>query len=347
MLFDQNRSKRRIIINQCKSLTCYLFLLASSPTFAMETTGPYSREETQQEEMLVGQKNDEKPLDEQALEVVDGVHQSLSGQLISASNYLDNFFSDKRMEDEGSKSKVVFSYLAGYDDFRGVSSIYSVTAQLHFPKTQRRLRLVIDGSEDETSEANVDSSEEAGSENRFEELKAALQYVFVKSKFWQISARTGLRFTVPVDPFAKLRVRRLFFVEGLTLRLTQSVFLYKSDGWGETSAFDIEKRLDDTYFFRSSSRLTAIRDTGERSFLQTWSIFQDIGEKKILVYSLGGSADLNSPPSTLLYYLKARFRHNFYKKWAFYELIPILSFDRGNSFEASPGFFIKLDVVFG
>ena len=286
-------------------------------------------------------------LDQKALEMVDEVHDSLSYRLVSASNYIDNFFSDKRMEEEGSKSKIVLSYFSGYDDFSGASNAYSLRAQLHFPKTQRRLRLVIEGDEEENIESVADKPVQAESVNKFEDLKAALQYIFVRSEYWQISANTGIRFTVPLDPFAKLRIRRLFFVDSLTLRLTQSVFVFKSDGWGETSTFDIEKKLNENYFFRKTSKVTAIRDTGERSFAQTWSVFQDIGEKKILVYTLGWNVDLTSPPRGILYYLNTRFRHNFYKKWAFYELIPMLSFDRANSFDMSPGFFVKLDIVFG
>ncbi|MDH3325450.1 MAG: hypothetical protein OEM38_01890 [Gammaproteobacteria bacterium] len=289
----------------------------------------------------------EPRLERNALRIVNDVHATVSNNLISVSNYIDNFFAAKRMEEEGSKSKVVLSYLTAHDDFRGSTNEYILKVRLHFPKTEERLRLVVDSNEEEDSVAGTDTPNQAVTENRVGELMAALQYIFVRSKIWQVSANSGLRFSVPLDPFAKLRIRRLFFVDGLTLRLTESVFWFNSDGWGETTSFDVERKLNQKYFFRSSSRVTAIRDTHERSFTQSFSVFQDVGDKKIMVYTLGTNADLKLPAVVTQYYINLHFRHNFYKKWAFYELIPGITMERENSFNASPGFLVRFDVVFG
>ena len=336
-----------MIIILFKVFVCYLFLCLFIPLaamgdqhFPMEKNRGSTIEPTAESAI-------EPKIEEKALGIVDGVHGSVSGQLIFISNYLDNFFSSERMDEESSRSKVVLSYLTGYDHYLGSSNEYVLRAQLHFPKTERRLRLVIDSSEDEVGASEAGEPVQPEQEGKINDLKAALQYIFVKSKYWQVSTNTGIRFSVPLDPFAKLRIRRLFFVDGLTLRLTQSVFWFTSDGWGETTSFDVERKLNDKYFFRSTSQVSAVRDTGAKTFSQSFSLFQDVGERKIMVYTLGMSADLNSPAIVTRYYVNAHFRHNFYKKWAFYELVPGISLDRGNSFNASPGFVIRFDIVFG
>jgi len=340
--FDQNYLIKGATIILCK-LFASCFLLSLSALLVAGEQGEVLLDQRSRAE--ADSQRAEKTVQEKALGLIDNVHASLSGRLIATSNYIDNFFVNARMDEEGSKSKVLFSYVAGYDVFRGGSSTYSLRAQLHLPKTQRRLRFIIDGDEARNDAEN--NIEQAGNISRIEELKAALQYIFLNSKVWRVSANTGVRFEIPLDPFAKLRIRRLFFVGGLTFRLTQSVFYFKSDGWGGTGILDIEKPLSDIYFFRSSSRITAMRDSGERAFSQSWSVFQDMGNKKLMAYTLGMNADLTSPAVTTLYFMKMRYRYNFYKKWAFYEIAPALSFDRDNDFSPSPGVIVKLDIVFG
>lgn len=279
--------------------------------------------------------------------MVDGVHNTLSDHLILISNYVDNFFADKRMEEEGSNSKMVLSYLTSYDQFRGAKNEYTLKARIHLPKTEKRLRLIIDSNVDDESVADANTKNLAVSETRFNELRTALQYILLHSKLWQVSAHTGIRFSIPLNPYAKLRVRRLYFVNSFKLRLIQSVYWYKTEGWGETTSFDIEKSLSKRYFFRSNSQAVAIRDTGQFTFAQTFSIFQDLGKKKIMVYSVGSNADLTLPAVTKTYYFNAKLRHNFYKKWAFYEAVPGVTWERENNFDASAGFLFRLDIVFG
>ena len=302
-------------------------------------------------ELLVAgeQKVSSKELafDEKALAMVDGVHDSLSDHLILISNYIDNFFADERMEEEDSSSKVVLSYLTSNDQYRGAKNEYTLKARIHLPKTEKRLRLIIDSNVDDESFADANTKNLAASETRFNELRTALQYILLSSKLWQVSTHSGVRFSIPLNPYAKLRIRRLFFVKTFKLRLIQSLYWYKTEGWGETTSFDIEKSLSKKYFFRSNSQAVAIRDTGQFSFAQTFSIFQDIGKKKIMVYSVGSNADLNLPAVTTSNFINAKFRHNFYKKWAFYEAVPSITWERENNFNASAGFLFRLDIVFG
>lgn len=284
------------------------------------------------------------------LHLVDNVHASISEHLISVSNYIDNFFSNERMEEEGSKSKIILSYFVAHDGFLGTSSDYIIKARLHLPKTEGRLRLIINGRDENETDAVVgirNSPNQNKTESRLAELKAAIQYVLLSSKLWQVNANTGLRFSVPLNPFARFRIRRLFFIKEFKLRFAESLFWYKLTGIGKSTSFDVEKGLGELFFFRSSSRVTAIKDTNELSFSQSFSIFQDISRKKILIYSIGSNADLNLPATMSTYYINTRYRHNFYKRWAFYEVVPSLFFERFNEFKTSPGILLRLDVVLG
>lgn len=312
-------------------LTAVILLANSSALFASESSANFPVQS----------------FDQKALTMVDGVRDTLSNQLIFISNYVDNFFADERMEDEGSKSKVVLSYILAHDDFRGSSREFFLKARLHFPQTEERLRLIIDSSDEDETDVTETTAAASATENTLYDLKAALQYIFLSSKLWQVSANSGVRFSVPLDPFVRLRVRRLFFVDKIKLRFVQSVFWFQSEGWGETTAFDIEKSISEELFFRSSSQVTGYADTNVLVFSQSFSLFQDIGKKKLMVYSLGMNADLNLPAITTRYYINARYRHNFYKNWAFYELVPSINFERENEFNASPGILLRMDIVFG
>jgi len=290
-------------------------------------------------------ETDSKPMEEVAEEIADDLHESLSDNIIYFSNLLDNFFVDERMDDEGSHSRVILGYLTSTDDLQTIHSQYLLKVRLHLPKTQNKLRLVVESSVDfdqDTDEVNItDDSKDA-------EYSTALQFVFTESKLWQFSSSAGMLFSTPLNPFLRMRLRRLFLLGEWESRITQTFFWFNAEGIGETTSLDFERKINDAFFFRVSSKATIVEEEPtEVSGNQNFSLFQRLSSKKGLVYSIGADGLLNPPPHVSRYYTNVRFRHNFYKKWAFYEVVPGVEFYREDHFNESPFLLLKLDIVIG
>jgi len=281
-----------------------------------------------------------------AEDVVNEVHRSVSENIIAVSDQIDSFFVAERMESEGSHTQLVFSYYVSEDMNLKLGHDYLFRARLSFPKTQNRLRLVVESTVDSLQEGDefFGGSTTNETDNDF---SAALQLIFAKNEHWQVGSKTGVRFVVPPDPFTQLRIRRLFLYQKWVFRLVETLFVSQSQGFGESTGLEIEHTVFKSFYFRSSSELTVAEKVDDIMFEQNLSLFQPLTKHKMIVYSTGLEVIIESPPLMDRYFINARYRHNFYKKWAFFEIIPEISFDRENNFEFLPIIFLKLDIIFG
>jgi len=291
---------------------------------------------------------EQQALDDLAEKLANDIHESLSDNLIFISDAIDNFFVDERIDDEGSHSRLIVSYLVDVADLDSIHSEYLLKLRLHLPKTQNKLRLVVESSVNFEDSDQIEDAVNLREVSENAEYSTALQFVFTESKYWQLSSNAGVRFSDPPNPFVRLRLRRLFFLGKWESRFTQTVFWFSEEGVGEVSSLDFERTLNKNFFFRSTSKATiAEEEEGIATGNQNFSLFQKRSVKRGFVYSVGVNGVFDDHSYIEKYYLNVRFRHNFYKKWAFYEVIPGYDFPRENNFSKKPFFIIKLDVVIG
>jgi len=265
--------------------------------------------------------DEQKKLNQIAAEFADNIHGALSENVIQVSNIVDNFFVSERTDDEGSRSRIVVSYLATKETSLPVNSEYLLKIRLHLPKTQNKLRLVIESSIDfEQNETDITDNLQALKDDA--EYSTALQFIFSESDLWQLSTSAGVRFSTPINPFVRLRLRRSILFGQWESRITQTVSWFNNEKWSETTRVDFERKIDESFFFRVSSKATVSEEkAGLVDGNQNVSLFQRLTGKKALVYSIGADANLRQPTYVSRYYTNTRYRHNFYKKWAFYEVI--------------------------
>jgi len=289
----------------------------------------------------------EAELSDIAFDIVDEVHGVVSGNIINISDQIDNFFVADRMEDEGSNTQVIFSYYISEDIYGNFQNDYLFKARLSLPKTQDRLRLVVESTVSPNQENEDNQLGGSINEDRNSDFTTALQLIFKKTKYWQVSSKTGVRFAVPPDPFSQLRIRRMFFYNEWVTRLVETFFISQSQGIGESTALEVDHAIRGGLYFRSRSELTVAEKVDDMNFIQQFSIYQKITDRKMWVYSVGSEAVLKHNPLVNRNYMNVRFRHNVYKKWVFYEVVPELSFERENDFDMLPIMFFKIDMVFG
>ena len=327
-------------------LFLFLLLFAHQLSFFDVVAGEHDTENADDCE-ATDSCDDDIEIGDFALDLVDGFHESVSGEVINISDQIDNFFVDERMEVEGSNTQVLYSYFVSKDIYGNVEHDYLFKARLSFPKTEGRLRLVVESTFDASQYGEDNQTGGSVNEERNSDFTTAMQLIFTKTKYWQVSNKTGIRFTVPPDPFTQLRIRRLFFYDEWVARVVETFFVSQSQGFGESTGLEFDHTIIDGFFFRSRSELIVAEKVEYASFTHRFSIYQRLANKLMLVYSTGIESEIRQNLHLNRNYVNARFRHNFYKKWAFYEIVPELSYDRDNDFKVLPLILLKLDIVFG
>lgn len=283
----------------------------------------------------------------ETLETLDSYRDTASRQVTRFANWVDNFFADDRIYDEKQGSYIKLNVLQTY--FENGDPIYDaqIKAKLDIPKTQKRLQLFIvsvDEDESDAQQTSIDKTVEK------QEQSIGLQFFNPDLKLWKVTTIAGVRIHSGLDPFARLKFRRLIEKEFWTYRFTESIFWFESDGAGETTRLDMDRRLTKKLLFRSTTQATWKNinhyfDTG-----QDLIIFQNINKHKSLAYQLGtrGIIDSRVDPQVYAtdYFLSVRYRQQMHKKWLYLDIIPSINHPRENDYKPVRSITLKLEIVF-
>lgn len=292
-------------------------------------------------------KTEEPPPSIGVLESYDSYRDTASRQVTRFANWIDNYFADDRIYDEKQGSYLKLNILQTY--FENDDPLYDaqIRAKLDIPKTQKRLQLFILSNDEDENDAQKTSIDKAVEK---QEQLIGLQFFNPDSKLWKITTIAGVRLHSGLDPFARLKFRRLIEKKTWSFRIAESFFWFESDGAGETTRLDMDRRLTKKLLFRSTTQATWKNinhyfDTG-----QDLIIFQNISKHKSLAYQLGarGIIDSRVDPQVYAtdYFLSVRYRQQIHKGWMFLDVIPSINHSRENDYKPVRSITLKLEIVF-
>jgi len=282
------------------------------------------------------------------LEDYDSYRDTASQQVTRFANWIDNFFADDRIYDEQQGSYIKLYLLQTY--FEDDEPLYDaqVKARLDIPKTQKKLQLLIESDDEDESDANQTSISETAEK---QDQSLALRFIQLDTKLWRVNTDAGIRFrNSQIDPFARLRFRYLIEKEKWAFRITENIFWFESDGAGETTRLDMDRRLTKKLLFRSTTQATWKNINHYFNTGQDLIIFQNINKHKSLAYQLGtrGIIDSRTDPQTYAtdYFLSVRYRQQIHKKWLFLDVVPSINHPRENDYKPVRSITLKLEIVF-
>jgi len=148
-------------------------------------------------------------------------------------------------------------------------------------------------------------------------------------------------------PNTKLRARRLFDLGSWDFRITETLFWYLLDGWGETTLLDLERPVTRTFFFRASNKSTWFKKENSFSINQKFTLFHTIGKKRVLYVQTAAYADNKPNLRITTYVTSVHYRQLIYKDWLFAEITPAIIFPESNDFDFSPAITLTFDVWIG
>jgi len=314
--------------------------------------------------LIIAKEGNENDSDNQSLikkttELVDDTHQILSEQVSSASDIVDSFFGEERIDGDHNKSKIRLNFSTTFDDEGNTTSTTNISTSLILPRTQKKLNLIVEDAkknftDDDLSDTGGSQKQNKATTDTVTEStpSAALQYKIFDSKNWTIDTKTGVIFSDPdLDPYARLRVRRSFYLENKwESRLTQLVRWSPLRDYEESTGLVFDKTINKQLLFRIKNGISWRKKTRLFSLGHGYSLYHQLASNKALEYFSNISGIHEPKIYTTGYNLGVAYRQMVYNNWIFFEISPITVWSRDEPderFKQTNAIIVKLDFVFG
>ena len=280
---------------------------------------------------------------------VDVSQRVISEKLINMSNSIDAFFSDDRMMEESTGTYGCIRAKVFYEQGGDYTIKGNVCLKVDLPNTKRRWKLFIESKDDEDEEdpggAGQLALQEAADENTGS--TTGLRYVADRDLLKNLSFDIGIKSRLPLDPFSRLRYRQTWTPSSWLLRLTETLYYYKSIEGGMSTRMDFERPLTQTWYSRFTSEADYRDQESQFRLKQVFGIYRKVGKGKALNLELSIRGD-TQPNAHLTYYIyRLRYRFNVWRDWFFVEIAPQMLYESETNFENIAGIQLSTEAVFG
>lgn len=278
---------------------------------------------------------------------LDEAHEAVSRRVEAISLWLDRFFAGDRIYQEatGTYARIGTYVRLGESGDSTVGG--DLRAKLDLPNTEQRLQLLLEGEPDDEPTRFHDARDNPLRIAQDTTYSAAVRSNLRRTEAWSISTDAGVKFRTPLDPFARLRVRRSFLAGEWVLRATQTLFWFDSDGTGAGTLLEVERPLTKPLFFRSGSQAVWYKRKDAFDVRQSLQWFHVLSRRRGLIYeaSVFGSTEPHMRADT--YLLNLRYRQLVYRDWLFVEVTPQIVYERENHFDPHHVVTVTLEATFG
>lgn len=305
---------------------------------------------------LVSASFAEESFIEQNLQTIEDGRKNLSEELISASNSIDEYFSNTSYLKTRNATNIRLTNQSALIEDSGYENNFDFAIRLKLPRSQNKLQLEIDNSVDaleterDTNQAyrRIDRDPNA----RQNSTKTGLNYY---ERFMDTDVRltAGFDFNKKLIPWTNLKLKNDFFLSKSRKHYIQMI----NDFYGETLR-GTEHQAQVSYNFKINSHLlfrqanaSFYRDFGNSLEVSHSFIFFDvISDKTSMSYSY--SALLNNPSAVSTYYLNRHLidvaiRRRLFKKHYYISIVPGLIIPKEKSWEVLTALQVKFDVYIG
>jgi len=312
--------------------------------------------------LIIAREGNENDSDNQSLikkttELVDDTHHLLSEQISSVSDELDSFFGEERMDGDFNKSKIRLNFITTFDDEGKATYKTNISISLILPRTQKKMNLIVEDVKENLTDDDQSDTGGSQKQNKVTDtvtestLTAALQYVIFDSKTWTIDTKTGVIISNPLDPYARLRVRRSFYLENeWESRFTQLVRWSPIRDWEESTGLVFDKTINKQLLFRINNVISWQKKTRLFSLGHGYSLYHQLTSDKALVYFSNISGIHKPKIYTSGYNLGVGYRQMIYNNWIFLEISPMLVWSRekpNENFKQTNVKIVKIEFIFG
>ncbi len=275
---------------------------------------------------------------------LDQWQQRGSQYVIGAARWIDSFFNDPRYIAEENRTRVRISLKFGYDRFDDFEVKPGLRLRLRLPGLENRAKFYLTAGADDF---DVDSNPIAETENdREEDLTAGIKYFLKQTEKYNLATGVGASTSYV---YAGVRFRHLHSLSSKTWkgRFTNRLRYYSDDGWENKAAYDIERYLGDTFFFRTTFTgvLQEVDDNIPLSAVAR--LYQVLDIDRALQYDVGSYFNTDPDFEVDDIQLTVRYRQRFYRDWLVLEIAPQLTFPSAYDYDINPGITFKFEADLG
>lgn len=342
-------ARRRAAVTEARPVLLLVALATAAPLAAQSPPPPPAIPDTPASE------SEEVPEDEGFLDTIlgipgdlsaffDFVHDSVSRQLVERTEDLDQFFGDERIEDDPRVALVRLRLQGTWEEKGEFPTRARVKVRLPFPRTERRLQLVVD-SLDGTEE--LPAEEAKLEEEQDEESFAGLRIAPILDRRRAVSLDLGVRVHSGLEARGELRFQRSFTFGSFGGRALQGFFWREGEGWGERTRIDVEHGAGMFGIARSRSEAEWSEDTRGVELGQSLGVARPLTEHTAILATIG--AAIHTRPVWIVdgYSAEIRLRQQLHRRWIFLEVSPGAEFPRERRYEFTPRLRLTLELRFG
>ena len=253
---------------------------------------------------------------------LDRTHAYLNRQLCGPAAWFDGFFGDRRADEEtpvGSFFRLRNSLR--WDESEDLDFNVKFSANIQLPRLSERVRLLISRDEDQPG---VNNESDNTSQDQDLETRLGLRFLLNQSDRTQYDLDGTVRVnTEGLNPRLRGRIRHAFGVADDTyVRLTQTGFWERRDGFGVGSRADLEWLPDDETLVRLTGSGTVSEATDGIDWRTGLIGFRQLNRITAIRSELGAFRRTDGSEKREEIFLNFRFRRAFLRDWLFYEIQP-------------------------
>jgi hypothetical protein len=279
-------------------------------------------------------------------------HQRISNTLEALLQRTDALFGGDRAYDlpTGSYVRIGGRYVLYRPEDHNNEFASLVSAKISLPRTQDRLQVTLQQDIEDAlltrsqREAQVEAGQAPATENQY----LGLRGVAVEKLKLQIHADVGVKLRLPPDPYARLRVQRVFDKQGNWVPTVSETLL-----WRRTEKFSAATEFGLLRSYGTRSALGLISNATWRQTKDAFDLSQvvnfthRIDERSLAAAEAGVLGDTQGNAWVTAYYVSVRYRRKIYRDWLLFEVRPQLTYPRDRDFQPVPSLTLQLEAYFG
>ncbi|MBA3582247.1 MAG: hypothetical protein H0W44_07320 [Gammaproteobacteria bacterium] len=289
--------------------------------------------------------NPEQP-DSALLEKAQEQRDNIGEYFIEKAEDLDYFFS-RRVWTEPNESKLQLDIGEIFRKDGDRETIARIRAKLDLPSTQYHLRLFFDTDSDDRKTLEQQSLDTLRQNSIGKESsEGGLELLSNEIDSWKFRNRLGLK-SGGLKPFYKFTARRELDVEEpWSGQFKQEFIYYEEQDWRSNTTFNIGENFRKNKYRGAVSQIQFFDLDDTFAFSQTFSISEDKGELRSIVYSVGTFGSSEPKVQFNDYFISVAYRQPLYKKWCFLRLSQDVVFPRYDSHRPNPAFAVQMEILF-
>jgi hypothetical protein len=261
-------------------------------------------------------------------------------------NYrVDTYFSDETYELKDNKSEISASFTLLKREGSREEHFVDLRLKVDLPKISRRMTATIERERDRIVEArsNQATRERASQETQY---TANIDYTPISSIWGQVSARVGMRFDLPLNPFLRVTLSKDFSFKWVDIHLGQYLQYYRQENFSEYTQLSFSRRLSRKFALAQDNTLSWTASEKEFVLRNSLTLHHLISDRTFFSYGVGATALLSPSWHYVVYDVSLGARRKLYKEWLFGSLYFGGEFEKHKNWDMTSFALVKGEVVF-